>query len=970
QFYLALEKARSVHELKVTFDWETTQSDFKMLRNTLPKTSVGVLELHLTQHDVRTRDILSRNQWYDPVLDIIRHRSIQSFTIRGPCDFTKRSSILSRNYDFSNLRHLDISLDQLKDDAPGLKCLISKSSNLSSLVFGPSAESTQVSLGDIVGDLVLPPTLQHLDIPLNQLKNDISGFKRLISNASNLSRLDLTADHLGSDNGYVLKAFNAIKENWAYSINFKGWDLCLPSPPTKESDQSMAVRQCLEHLLAFYCRTTRSQYLDRNVLKVFKNVMDSLGGSSDEDISHVEVKLQSSVLAQHFYFALKKARSVRELRVEIDWEATRSDFEKLRDTLVATNLGVLELYLMKQDGPTKDLLNRNKLYDPILDIMGHRSIQSFTIRGPRDFSKQSSLLSRNEDFPSLQYLDISLHELKSDIPGVTHLISKASNLSSLTVGTGALEGDHDYVLQTYNAIAEHRTYPINFKEWDLCLPSPPPKESDVSMARQCMEHLLKLYCGGTREPYISRNGQMLIWNTIGSLSMSSVDVIGRVEVELRSRTQAEHFYKALENARSLHEIKIELDWKVSQGDLEKLHDTLVTVNVGVLELHLTQQDGSTKNLSNNGQLYDAILDIMGQQSIQSFTIRGPQDFSKRSSLLSRNYDFSHLQHLDISLRQLKDDIPGVTHLINKASNPSSLTVGTGTLERYGDHSYVREVYNAIAEHRTYPIGFKDLNLIIPPPLKESNQSMATRQCMEQLLEFYCKHGSERLDADQLDKMAVDTLAKAITTTNGSAFKIIELSRKVLLGDSFVNNVSSIVSRSELISITIWMRQEEGRVRILESIQWKHLRTLYIHLKRGTFETSVMRALVNGMTKMSDKVELESFWFWSGTCFPPLILPEGDLLQTFVASASVKTLWLLVDMTLEQILSFLKSADFSRLERLFLWAKGFDSVKVDAILNGLQHSTKLRRLTLRYANITMEQEERMNAKMVRISNDFD
>ncbi|KAF9352940.1 hypothetical protein BGX34_011898 [Mortierella sp. NVP85] len=572
QFYLALEKARSVHELKVAFDWETTQSDFKRLRDALTISNVGVLELHLKHQDIPAKDILNRNQRFDPILDIMRHQSIQSFTVRGPCNLTKRSSILSRNYDFSNLRHLDISLDQLKDDNLGAKCLITKCSNLSSLALGPSDGSAKVFPGDIFGGLILPSTLRYLDLPLFQLKNNISGFKRLVTDASGLSILDLTADHLGSDNGYVLQAFNAIAEHRTYSINFKGWDLRLPPPPTKGSDQSMAARQCLEHLLAFYCETTGAQYLDRNVLKVFRNVMDSLGRSSDEDISRVEVKLQSSVLAQHFYFALEKARSVRELRVEIGWEATQSDFEKLRDTLVATNVCVLELYLLEQDGPTKGLSNRNQLYDPILDIMRRQSIQSFTIRGPRDFSKQSSLLSRNEDFPHLQHLDISLDELKNDIPGVTHLIANASNLSSLTVGTSTWSFDYGYVLKAYNAIAEHRTYPIKFKEWDLCLPPPPPtKESIDSMAaRQCMEHVLKYYCAVTGVQYLSEGVRKLFRNAIDSFWRSPEENIGRIEVTLKSSVQAEHIYFALMKARSVHELKVELDWEATQSDFEKL----------------------------------------------------------------------------------------------------------------------------------------------------------------------------------------------------------------------------------------------------------------------------------------------------------------------------------------------------------------------------------------------------------------
>jgi len=383
----------------------------------------------------------------------------------------------------------------------------------------------------------------------------------------------------------------------------------------------------------------------------------------------------------------------------------------------------------------------------------------------------------------------------------------------------------------------------------------------------------------------------------------------------------------------------------------------------VLELYLDQQDESTRDLSSRNQLYDPILDIMRHRSIQSFTIRGPRDFSRQSSLLSRNYDFSHLQHLDISLRELKDDIRGVMYMITKVSNLSSLAIGTGPLES-GD-SYVLEAYNAIAEHRTYPINFKDFHLVIPPTPRESNQSMATQECMEKLLKFYCEYGSETLNTNLLDEVVVDTLAKAIATTNGSAFKTLLLGRNDQQGDSFINNISSIVSKSELNHINIHTKEDPGRVRILESIQWKHLRTLYIYLQPGTFETRVMRTLVEGVTKMSEKVELDWFRFMGETWDTPLTLTEGSLLQTFVAAVSFRILVLLVDMTLEQILSLLKSTDFSRLETLFLWAKDFDSVKVDAILDGVGHATKLRLLELEHANITDEQRGRMKSRGITL-----
>ena len=114
--------------------------------------------------------------------------------------------------------------------------------------------------------------------------------------------------------------------------------------------------------------------------------------------------------------------------------------------------------------------------------------------------------------------------------------------------------------------------------------------------------------------------------------------------------------------------------------------------------------------------------------------------------------------------------------------------------------------------------------------------------------------------------------------------------------------------------------------------------------------------------MSEKVELGVFLFASETDTP---VPEGDLLRTFVASTSFKELYLLVDMTLEQILSLLKLTDFSRLERLNLWARGFDSVKVDAVIDGVGHATKLSVLELEHANITDEQKSRMESKGINL-----
>jgi hypothetical protein len=381
--------------------------------------------------------------------------------------------------------------------------------------------------------------------------------------------------------------------------------------------------------------------------------------------------------------------------------------------------------------------------------------------------------------------------------------------------------------------------------------------------------------------------------------------------------------------------------------------------VGVLELYLRQQDGLTRDILNRNQRYDPVLDIMKHPSIQSFAIRGPRNLSKRSSLLFRNDDLSNLRHLDISLHQLQDDISSAIHLINKATNLSSLVVGT--LARRCDNHYALKAYNTIAEHWTCPIIFKDWKRTIPqPPPRGLDQSMAAQQCMELLLQVHYESTYPlSMHVGELDESTVNTIAKA---TNG-AFKRLYLRRDGQLGDQLITDISDIVARSELEELSIRMKRDEGRVSILESIQWQHLRKLEIILKPKTFETSVMEALVKGVKAMSEKVTLDLVRFQCDAD-TPWTLPQEDLLRTFVASTSIKELTLKVAMTLEQMLSLLRSADVSRLTYLSLWTKSFDEAKVDALLDGLKHATQLEALLIRKNIISYGQMVRMEARGVR------
>ncbi|KAF9170276.1 hypothetical protein BGX20_009175 [Mortierella sp. AD010] len=168
-------------------------------------------------------------------------------------------------------------------------------------------------------------------------------------------------------------------------------------------------------------------------------MVDTVGGSFDENIGRVEVRLQSRVLAEQFYSVLEKARSVHELKINLDWEASYSDFKKLRDSLNKTSVAVLDFSC--GHGPASDILNRKRRYDPIIQIMRHPSIQSFEIANvPKDFFRRASELTKDLDLSNLRHLGFTNfcydHPFDDvEILMINTLVRGASHLSSLSLVT-------------------------------------------------------------------------------------------------------------------------------------------------------------------------------------------------------------------------------------------------------------------------------------------------------------------------------------------------------------------------------------------------------------------------------------------------------------------------------------------------------------------------------------------------------
>jgi len=208
QFYHALERSKSVYELRITFDWrwDTTYSDFKRLRHALDNTNVGVLELDLGKSNGPSSDILHRNVRYDPIFDTMGHFSIQCVTlISTPPDFIKRSSLRYYKETFFNLRYLNIHLEHLHHDISGLKSLVAKAPNL----------------------------------------------------------LCLT---LHEDQGHFLHIYHAIAEHQHYPIYFTQQSLCIPKPK-RETNLILDAYYFLKHFFKFYGKLElRENDLDEPIL--------------------------------------------------------------------------------------------------------------------------------------------------------------------------------------------------------------------------------------------------------------------------------------------------------------------------------------------------------------------------------------------------------------------------------------------------------------------------------------------------------------------------------------------------------------------------------------------------------------------------------------------------------------------------------------------------------------------------------
>jgi len=443
--------------------------------------------------------------------------------------------------------------------------------------------------------------------------------------------------------------------------------------------------------------------------------------------------------------------------------------------------------------------------------------------------------------------------------------------------------------------------------------------------------------------------------TVQGLNGKFDENIGRVEVKLLSRKKAKVFYRALENAKSVYELKIALCWDTTYRDYKLLRNTLYKTNVSALKFVCYGISSWNRSMLERGQTYNPIFDIMRHPTLQYMTIANqPYHLLKRSTSTSHDHSYANLRYLDLSELNMRMDteidIPRLARLIEQAQNLNILLLHTRWEQ-------LPALYQAIEAH-SYPIVFKNLSLrILPPPPGQS------KIAIPDLTQLFKIHGG-RIETCRLDDTPNDAAVQAFAeaTQNGSKLKELVLHRPgQRLGDGYVRGLAKVVAQSELRKLHIEMGDEEECERVLKGLHLKHLQQLWVTLGDNAQWTKVMSALVDGRARSGEGTELEHLVLESnGTAFA-----AQEQLLSFASLPSLKHLELFWTMTVEQVKALIGSIDHTELKNLSLSAEHFSVAEVQAILEAIPHPTELKVVCLRWAPATEEQIELMKTKGISL-----
>ncbi|KAF9959573.1 hypothetical protein BGZ70_008808 [Mortierella alpina] len=453
----------------------------------------------------------------------------------------------------------------------------------------------------------------------------------------------------------------------------------------------------------------------------------------------------------------------------------------------------------------------------------------------------------------------------------------------------------------------------------------------------CRDH----YRAGYQEKYVQK------LRDIVTLSGGEFDEqLGKIKITLKSSIAATEFYDTVVRARGILDLNLEMHWNQGYADLVGLKDMMRKSNIRSIIIHLHRMTGPTFDIKvSTRRRYDPIVEIIRLPALQSFGIDGvPRGFLKRSSAWPMDTNCSNLRHLTIGRLDPEEDIAILSLLAAQVPNLNYLALES-------DVERLPAIFTSIAGYQTYLIEFRNLSLRFLPPRTNSRPTKVVLQDLPQLLKV---HGAqvESLDLCRLvpNDLVTDALVEA--TQNGSRLKVLSLDGSDgCLGDKSSKDIASNVARSELHTLRIKLDDADRHVRVLNAIQWEHIRRLEIRETQHSREMA-MRALVDGMEIIPERVQLESLLYSDYVVSTTRL----ELMRRVLSLLSLKHLELRVTLTLEQTLDICGSIDFSRMQSIFLECRRWGSCKTQVVLEALEHATQLSAVNLGYGDITEAQKE--------------
>ncbi|KAF9952495.1 hypothetical protein BGZ70_000587 [Mortierella alpina] len=557
EFYAAIHKAKGVLDLDVSLQWNQGQADFSKLRDMISTSNIRSIKVDLHHETGPNLDIsFSGIRRYDPIFDILRLPSIQSFQVGSvPKDFFRRSSPLTKKADFSNLRHLGFvkfSHGHILEDSDivKLKQLITRAPKLSSL-------SLEIAKHSFERVWTWPrdsgySSLGRLEIGLVISDTDIVKCKLQLPQGSNPQSLSMEAP----------RDFFERTSSWPRSADFRNLRHL-------EIGRLDSVADIVNFELVVAQTSNLSSLTLENSKNFFERSSPWPRTVEFSNLRHLEVgQLDSDTDILNFKTLVSKAPNLSTLSLKATTERLPAMWNAIAEyqtyPIVIRNLSLHFL------PPRVELRPRATTpLDPTLlfNIGGtplepwdfqNIGLSSLSLTDLGQIATDSVASKVLEGFGhSLAYLEETRTPIETwdDVVADGDAIMLRDDVDSYLAGVNGLEQVDKHQLASYLA-------------------------TDVS------ESLLdKLYCMTTMDGHAYTQKLRDLAKQAGG---KYDEELGRIETTLKSSSAAAEFYDAVRKVNSVLELVVGFSWLCTESDLEVLENVLKKSGPSTLQLNLGQ----------------------------------------------------------------------------------------------------------------------------------------------------------------------------------------------------------------------------------------------------------------------------------------------------------------------------------------------------------------------------------------------